>query len=102
VETQVAAAIAEFDLRGAARLVVEAAAALNRDLEATAPWRLARDAGRAGELDPLLAGHVAAVRTIARTAAPIVPRLAARLLDQLGTAGRLPAPAPVFARLTQP
>ena len=102
VETQVAAAIAEFDLRGAARLVVEAAAALNRHLEATAPWRLARDAGRAGELDPLLAGQVAAARTIARTAAPIVPRLAARLLDQLGTAGRLPAPAPAFARLTQP
>jgi hypothetical protein len=28
-----------------------------------------------------------------------VPRLAARLLDQLGAAGRVPEPAPAFARL---
>jgi methionyl-tRNA synthetase len=102
VEAGVAEAIAELDLRGAARLVVGAAAALNRHLETTAPWALARDAGRAGELDRLLAGQVAAARTIARAAAPIVPRLAARLLDQLGGAGRLPEPAPAFARLPAP
>jgi methionyl-tRNA synthetase len=102
VEVRVAEAIAELDLRGAARLVVGAASALNRHLEATAPWALARDAGRAGDLDRLLAGQVAAARTIARAAAPIVPRLAARLLDQLGGAGRLPEPAPAFARLPAP
>jgi methionyl-tRNA synthetase len=102
LEAPVAAAIAEFDVRGAARLVVEATAALNRHLEATAPWALARDAGRAGELDRLLAGQVAAAKAIARAAAPIVPRLAGRLLDQLGTADRLPDPAPAFARLSAP
>jgi methionyl-tRNA synthetase len=102
VEVRVAEAIAELDLRGAARLVVGAASALNRHLEATAPWALARDAGRAGDLDRLLAGQVAAARTIARAVAPIVPRLAARLLDQLGGAGRLPEPAPAFARLPAP
>ena len=99
VEARAAAAIAAFDLRGAARLVIEAAAALNRHLEATAPWALSREPGRAGELDRLLAGQVTAARTIARAAAPIVPRLAARLLDQLGAAGRVPEPTPAFARL---
>jgi methionyl-tRNA synthetase len=100
LQARVGAALADLDLRGAARAVVDAAAALNRDLEASAPWRLAGDPGRAGELDRLLAGQLARARAIARAAGPIVPDLSTRLLGQLGAgAARLPAPAPAFARL---
>ena len=63
---------------------------------------LSRDAGRAGELDRLSSGQVAAARTIARAAAPIVPRLAARLLDRAGHGRPAAAPAPAFARLAGP
>ena len=91
-------AIAAFDLRRAARAVVDAAIALNRELEATAPWVVARDPARVGELDGLLACHVASARLIAAAVAPIVPDLSARLRHQLGTSARLPAPTPVFAR----
>ncbi len=95
-------AIAAFDLRGAARAVVDASIALNRHLEATAPWAVAREPSRADELDGLLACHVASARLIATAVAPIVPDLSARLLHQLGRSSRLPGPAPVFARRELP
>ncbi|HEX6236121.1 MAG TPA: methionine--tRNA ligase [Acidimicrobiales bacterium] len=105
LEQEVADAIADFDLRGATRRIVDAVATLNRDLEATRPWEVARagddgDRGRQGELDALLARHVATARRIARAARPIVPDLAARLAHQLGGDGRdLPTPIPAVARL---
>jgi methionyl-tRNA synthetase len=93
-------ALAELDLRAATARIVEAVTALNRDLEATQPWVVARDPARGAELDGLLARQVAAARTIAAAATPVVPALASRLLDQLGRgSSRLPAPAPTFARL---
>ncbi len=99
LEAEVRDAIAAFDLRRAARHVAEAVAALNRDLEETRPWAVARDPGRAADLDTLLACHVATARCIATAAAPIVPDLSGHLLDRLRGTPRLPAPAPAFARL---
>ena len=105
---EVDAAVSAFDLRRAAARVVDEVTALNRDLEATQPWALARDPDRAADLDRLLRRHVATARAIAAAAAPIVPSLASRLLDQLGGGDglhvpeRLPAPAPAFARLDAP
>jgi methionyl-tRNA synthetase len=90
-------AIARFELRRAAALIVDAAAALNRDIEATRPWE-ARHTRE--ELDRLLRRHVESVRHLAVAAAPIVPDLSDRLLTQLGRGSdRLPGPAPTFARL---
>ncbi len=95
-------AISEFRLRDGARLIAEAVAALNGDLTATEPWRLARDPARRDEVEILLARHVASARVIAAAAAPIVPDLAARLRHQLGEYGEtLPEPRPAFARLEQ-
>jgi methionyl-tRNA synthetase len=93
-------AIAEFRLRDATRLVVQAVAALDAELTATEPWRLAREPSRRDELERFLARQVAAARAIALVAHPIVPELAERLQHQLGEVdGRLPSPRPVFARI---
>ncbi|MFP3902444.1 MAG: methionine--tRNA ligase [Acidimicrobiia bacterium] len=105
LEQEAADAIADFDLRGATRRIVDAVATLNRDLEATRPWELARacddgDRGRRGELDALLARHVSTARLIARAVRSIVPDLAVLLAHQLGGDGRdLPTPTPAVARL---
>lgn len=92
--------IAEFRLRDAARLVVQAVAALDAELTATEPWRVARERSRRNELERLLARQVAAARAIVLVARPIVPELADRLQRQLSeVGGRLPPPRPVFVRL---
>ena len=96
-----AEALAGFDLRGGSGLVVAAVAAVNRDLEETRPWALARDPARAAELDAVLGRQLAAIREIAAAIGPIVPGLAARLRQRLspGPDGRLPPPVPLFPRL---
>ena len=98
VERDVADRLADFDLRGAAGAISAAVTALNQDLEETKPWRGVEHADPAG-LDELLARQVASARHIARAARPIVPQLAARLLQQLASSPRLPDPAPAFTRI---
>ncbi|WP_116995883.1 methionine--tRNA ligase [Desertimonas flava] len=102
LEADVLSALADFDHRGGCRLIVDAVAALNRDLEATTPWRLAKEPGAeaAAELERALARQIASARLIAAALGPNVPALSARLTD------RLAAPAdpdvarePAFARL---
>ncbi len=96
----VQSALADFRLREAARLIVDAVAALNSDLTATEPWRLANDPERREELARVLARQVGAARAIAAAAEPIVPDVSTRLRRQLGERdGDLPEPRPVFARL---
>lgn len=98
----VLASITDFDLRSAARLINDAVATLNRDLETTKPWQVAKETadGQTGAtLDSLLARYVGSARIIACAAEPIVPDLSNRLRDQLGRADRLPDPEPAFARI---
>jgi methionyl-tRNA synthetase len=97
-------ALVDFDLRRAAQLISDAVTALNRDLEASQPWVIARAeaggtpaAGR--KLDALLVRHLLSARAIASAATPIVPGLVARLLDQLGNDRRVPQPRPAFLRI---
>ena len=97
-------ALVDFDLRRAAQLISDAVTALNRDLEITQPWVIAKaetvDRPAAGhELDVLLVRHLLSARAIAIAATPIVPGLAARLLDQLGNDRRVSEPRPVFLRI---
>jgi len=60
----VTSAIAEFRLRDAAHLIVDATRTLNADLAATGPWCLATDPARRLELEQALTTQVAAVRAI--------------------------------------
>ena len=102
LQDDVLAAISSFDLRTAARLINQAITDLNRSLETTKPWDVAkkeRSGEDAGALDAILARHVLSARVIARAAQPIIPQLATRLLDQLGRGPQLPDPQPAFARI---
>ena len=60
----VAAHLADFDLRGAAGAISAAVTALNQDLEATKPWQRAQHLDPVA-LDELLARHVVSARHIA-------------------------------------
>jgi methionyl-tRNA synthetase len=96
--------LVDFNLRESAELIGDAVTALNRDLEATQPWVIARaDAGGyppAGrELDALLVRLLLTARAVASAATPIVPGLAARVLDQLGNDRHVPQPHPAFLRI---
>jgi methionyl-tRNA synthetase len=75
---RVAAALAGFDRRGAVSLITDAVDALNRDIEATEPWQLAKAPDRAGELATLLGTYHATVVEIVEAVRPIVPALSAR------------------------
>lgn len=97
---EVSEAIADFRLRDATRLLVEAVAALDADLAATEPWRVAKDAARRDELAALLGRQLGAARSIAAAAHAVVPGLSTRLRHQLGEeANALPPPRPAFVRI---
>ena len=59
---------------------------LNRYVEETAPWRLAKDAGSAGELDRVLATLTEGLRVVAVLLHPYLPATSAKLLAALGAA----------------
>jgi methionyl-tRNA synthetase len=93
-------AIAEFRLREAAGLITEAVSALNTDLAATEPWRIAADPARTHELEAVLARQIATARVISTALAPILPSQSKRLRHQLGDGcSPLPTPRPTFTRL---
>jgi methionyl-tRNA synthetase len=105
--TDVLGALSGFDLRGGARLITDAVDALNRDLDATQPWKLAAqaatdDALAQRRIDVLLARQLASARAIASALAPIVPGTSAALVEQLGAGGEVGDARPVVARLEAP
>jgi methionyl-tRNA synthetase len=57
---------------------------LNRYVEEQAPWRLARDTGRAGELDRVLATLAEGLRVVSVLLHPYLPDSTQRLLGALG------------------
>ncbi len=57
---------------------------LNRYVEETAPWQLAKDEACAAELDRVLATLVEGLRVLAVLLHPYLPASAAKLLDALG------------------
>jgi methionyl-tRNA synthetase len=102
----VSAALAGYDFRAATTAVWSVVDQANRYVELAAPWRLAA-AERAGDatarwqLDVALGALLAACRTVAAELAPFLPGLAARIAEACDdSAGRLPEPKPLFARLT--
>jgi methionyl-tRNA synthetase len=96
---EVRAAVDAFDFRSALAALTGGVDEANRLVSHARPWELAR-AGRAAELDAVLAAVVAAGLELARLAEPFVPALAGRVTRQLGGGGiELPPPVPVAPRL---
>ncbi|MHB8340031.1 MAG: methionine--tRNA ligase [Mycobacteriales bacterium] len=93
-------ALADLDPRRATQLLSEALGALNRDLEATAPWRLATDPARSSEFEEALAKHINSANEIVTALTPILPDLAGRLQSRLAPPGsRLPPAEAAYLRL---
>jgi methionyl-tRNA synthetase len=78
-----------FDLTGALERVWEVVRALNRHVEASAPWQLAKDEARAEELDRVLYDLVDGLRAVAVALAAYVPETSSRILEALGQPGDL-------------
>jgi methionyl-tRNA synthetase len=102
--TKAGDAFIAFDHRLGARLVVEAVGIVNRDLDRTKPWLLARDASPAAQqqLGLLLATLVKSAQAIAVAVGPVLPTLSRRLLDQLDASGQVTTPVPAYARIAAP
>ncbi len=58
--------------------------AVNRYVDVSAPWSLAKDAARAGELDTVLYNSLEGLRQIALFISPFMPRTAAAIWRRLG------------------
>jgi methionyl-tRNA synthetase len=80
----VAAGLDAFDLTGALERIWEVVRALNRHVEATAPWQLAKDEARAEELDRVLYDLVDGLRAVTVALASYLPSTSARILEALG------------------
>jgi methionyl-tRNA synthetase len=91
--------IRAFELRRAAQAIVDAVGALNRNLEDTAPWKLAKDPTAGRELDTVLSRQLATAQVIAEALLPIAPTLAARARRQLTAEPTLLPLEPLTARV---
>jgi methionyl-tRNA synthetase len=107
-----------WDLTGALEEIWEVVRWLNRHVEASAPWQLAKDEARADELDAVLYDLVDGVRAAAVALSPYLPRSAPQILEALGQPVELglervaygltpetdgiAAAAPLFPRVDQP
>jgi methionyl-tRNA synthetase len=80
------AAVLGFDLTGAAAALDDFVREANKYLVEVAPWKLAGDPERRGDLAACLYEAAEALRLIAFFASPIMPEAAARLWEQLGIA----------------
>ncbi len=81
---EVSALIDVADLTGALDVAWERVRRLNRYVEETAPWTLAADPERAGELDRVLSLLAEGLRVIAIVLHPWLPESTGKLLDALG------------------
>jgi methionyl-tRNA synthetase len=85
----VAARLDAYDLTGALERIWEVVRGLNRHVEATAPWQLAKDDSRAGELDAVLYDLADGLRAVAVALSSYLPETAPRILAALGQPGGL-------------
>jgi methionyl-tRNA synthetase len=107
-----------WDLTGALEEIWELVRWLNRYVEASAPWQLAKDESRAAELDAVLYDLVDGLRAVTVALSPYLPQAAPQILAALGqplelaleriaygltpeTEG-IAAAAPLFPRVEQP
>ena len=114
----VAARLDAFDVTGGLDVIWELVRRLNRHVEQSAPWELAKDGDRAGDLDRVLFELADGLRAVAVVLSAYVPATAARILaalhqpDDLGweravagsarEAGGIEPAAPLFPRVEAP
>ena len=72
-----------YDLTGALERIWEVVRALNRHVEASAPWQLAKDPDRAAELDAVLYDLADGLRVVATALAAYLPETAPAILAAL-------------------
>ena len=84
---EVAARLDDWDLSGALDRIWETVRALNRHVEESAPWQLAKDESRAEELDRTLFDLADGLRSVAIAVASYLPESAPRILAALGQPG---------------
>src|SRR4051794_14040136 len=73
-----------WDLTAALEDIWELVRWLNRHVENTAPWQLAKDEAKADELDAVLYDLVDGVRAVAVALSPYLPETAPQILEVLG------------------
>ena len=114
----VAARLDGFDITGALERIWEVVRALNREVETTAPWQLAKDEARAEELDRVLYDLVDGLRAVAVALSAYIPQTASAILAALhqpesvdwslvaygitGESTGIEAAPPLFPRLEEP
>lgn len=96
IDRDVATALADFARRAAAERISGAIDEVNRSLEATQPWKLAKNPDASDELAGLLANYRSTLERIASALAIITPDLARAAIGQLAPATP-PAPSPLCA-----
>src|SRR4051794_5375195 len=79
----VAARLDAFDITGALERIWDVVRTLNREVETTAPWQLAKDEARADDLDRVLYDLVDGLRAVAVALSPYIPDTAASILAAL-------------------
>ena len=84
-----AARLDEFDVTGALEIVWELVRSLNRHVEQSAPWELAKDDARAEDLDRVLYELADGLRAVAVALAAFVPDTSDRILAALGQPAEL-------------
>jgi methionyl-tRNA synthetase len=82
--TEVCALLDRADLSGALEAIWLRVRRLNRYVEERAPWTLAKDPERAGELDSVLASLAESLRVVALLLHPWIPESSDKLLAALG------------------
>src|SRR3954451_4102835 len=78
------AAIDAFDLQGAINAAMALVREVNNYVTEQAPWQLAKDEAKAGELDRVLYATAEALRGVAVLLNPVMPKAAAKLWTALG------------------
>lgn len=89
-ETAIAAVRSEmeaFQPQAALAALVDFTTACNAFIDATAPWKLAKDPARAAELDDVLYALVESLRIIAILISPVMPAAAREMFSQLNWQG---------------
>jgi methionyl-tRNA synthetase len=81
-----------LDFAGALGQVWSAVSKLNQRIVVNAPWEMAKDPKKAGDLDALLYGLLESVRLVSILVQPVMPRAATRVLRMLGLPERDPGP----------
>jgi methionyl-tRNA synthetase len=84
LSARVAALIDRAELTGALEEIWQRVRRLNRYVEEQAPWRLAKDDARAGDLDRVLCTLAEGLRVVTVLLSPYLPTSAERLLAALG------------------